>query len=235
LSGANYVITYLTRNPYFQKRIYEFFPNGNIAQTLLKILFRPLNEIIEEKNRFVSSHLNNSFFVSFHFRTEYEISLSEWKAYRECAIATVPHHLKGKEQWFVSTDSMESRQLVQDNLSEEILFYSPNEFVRGAFKKGLQQALIDILIAADADIIFTTPHSSFSNKIGFFAKTSQVFVVSDWNVPEADPHRNLTEILPLCYRFRSKEPCVWHGYQRTIHSIISKTSCFTPNMIGYFC
>jgi hypothetical protein len=52
---------------------------------------------------------------------------------------------------------------------------------------------------------------------------------------DSDPHKNFTLIAPHCYRFRSREPCSWHGPVQSFSSTIRAAKCFTPDMQLDYC
>jgi hypothetical protein len=105
----------------------------------------------------------------------------------------------------------------------------------GNYKEGLHQALIDILIASEGSHIFLTPFSSYSRMIALYAKTPHTYMVSDYGVPEQDPHRTLTPIMKHCYRFISKEDCVWHGHISSVSEALRSITCYNPSMIPDYC
>jgi hypothetical protein len=236
ISGSNYYATYLARNPFLQKRLESLFLDDDIYRPILFYLFRPLEQIVEMKNAFVKKHLSsNKFLVSFHIRSEYPISEDEWTAYRECATHVTPSLYENSVSWFVSTDSSASRKKVLSTLSKDVIFYSPDEFIVGGKKAGLVQALVDILIASEGNRIFLTPHSSFSKVISLYAKTPHVYMVSDFGIPEQDPHRVFTNISRNCFRFHRKEDCVWHGHLKTTQDMLTQVSCYNPGMKTDYC
>jgi hypothetical protein len=60
-------------------------------------------------------------------------------------------------------------------------------------------------------------------------------MVSDYGIPEQDPHRVFTNISRHCYRFLSKEDCVWHGHLHTTQEFLSQVSCYNAGMKTDYC
>jgi hypothetical protein len=230
LMGANYINTFLYVNPYLQEKMRELFLDDDLYRPIVHYLFRPLDKIIKLKNDFVSKQLSGkSHRVGFHFRNEYPINEIEWKAYKECAIAVTPDIYTKNSHWFVATDRLVPLEVIQQNLNQSITFYSPDSVT------SLEHALLDILIAADVDALFLTPHSSYSRMISVFAKTPHVYMVTDHGIPEQDPHATLTKIQDYCYRYLSKEECAWWAYDRPGQAELARVSCYHPGMKSDYC
>ena len=96
--------------------------------------------------------------------------------------------------WFVATDSENGRLWAETKLSRDIVLFSPERFVAGRYRDGLKQALVDILIASESDQLFLSPFSSYSRIIALYARTPHTYVVTDYVMPEQDPHRTLIGI-----------------------------------------
>lgn len=143
--------------------------------------------------------------------------------------------MKNKVVWFVATDSEKGRHWAQTKLSQDIHIFSPERFVVGSYKDGLKQALIDVLIASESDQLFLSPFSSYSRIIALYARTPYTYVVTDYVMPEQDPHRTLTQIGKHCYRFLSKEDCAWHGHIHSVAQDLTQISCYTPSMVPDYC
>jgi hypothetical protein len=236
VTGSNYINTYLYANPHLQEKMRSLFLDDDMYRPILFYLFRPQDHIIRQKEQFIQQHLGSKpYTIGFHIRTEYPITDVEWDAYRNCANQVTPKHLREDSQWFASTDTLPARSLIREKLQRNVTFYSPDTFIVGAFKAGLEQALVDILVTSESDQLFLTPHSSFSRVIAMYARTPRVYMVSDYGIPEQDPHRTFTPIAKLCYRFLRKEDCAWHGHRTSAQIELSKVSCFTPSMKSDFC
>lgn len=72
-SGANYINTYLFRNPFFQKKLNALFLDDDLYRPFLFWLFRPIPEVIQTKKNFLKN-LSSSYMLGFHIRTEFPIS-----------------------------------------------------------------------------------------------------------------------------------------------------------------
>jgi hypothetical protein len=72
-SGANYINTYLFRNPFFQKRLRTLFLDDDLYRPFLFWLFRPVPEVVQTKMDFLRN-LSGSYMLGFHIRTEFPIS-----------------------------------------------------------------------------------------------------------------------------------------------------------------
>ena len=113
--------------------------------------------------------------------------------------------------------------------------FSPERFVVGRYRDGLKQALVDILIASESDQLFLSPFSSYSSIIALYAHTPHTYVVTDYVMPEQDPHRTLTRVGKHCCRFMSKEDCAWHGHLHPVAQDLEHISCYTPSMVPDYC
>jgi len=244
IAGPYYVGNALFKNHHFFSEMTDWFHDDDIARPLLAFLFQPRKDILETALRFKDSLMQGrKVFVTYHIRSEFPVTDAEWQNYRNCAVAMLPNGVSKQDaRVFVATDSLKMRGTVQVQLAgsaggiDDPAFYMPEEFLVGRFKKGLQQALVDILIASFGDHIFLSPFSSFSRVIMLYSQTPNTFVVTDHIMPEADPHRNLQLVHGKhCFRFYVKEPCGWHGHLHPLNEMLRKTSCFTPNMLTTVC
>eukprot|EP00475_Leptophrys_vorax_P004384 TRINITY_DN12617_c0_g1_i1.p1 TRINITY_DN12617_c0_g1~~TRINITY_DN12617_c0_g1_i1.p1 ORF type:complete len:453 (+),score=92.81 TRINITY_DN12617_c0_g1_i1:140-1360(+) len=237
LSGSNYINTYLYANPFLQEKMQSLFLDDDLYRPILFYLFRPQDHIVQQKEKFIRENLGEKpYRIGFHIRTEYPITDVEWNAYKECAVQVTPKHLKKNESyWFASTDTLPARALIREKLRDDVVFYYPDKFIVGAYKAGLEQALVDILVTSESDQLFLTPHSSFSRVIAMYSRTPRVYLVTDYGIPEQDPHRTFTNISQHCYRLLSKEDCAWHGHRTSAQKELSKVSCYTPAMKSDFC
>jgi hypothetical protein len=72
-SGANYINTYLFRNPFFQKQLRALFLDDDLYRPFLFWLFRPVPEVVQTKIDFLRN-LSSSYMLGFHISTEFPIS-----------------------------------------------------------------------------------------------------------------------------------------------------------------
>mmetsp|Transcript_12893 Transcript_12893/g.16024 ORF Transcript_12893/g.16024 Transcript_12893/m.16024 type:complete len:363 (+) Transcript_12893:239-1327(+) len=256
LNGAHYIPTYIMQNPHYQQRMSELFYENDIARPILAYLFQPkhslLDRALKQRAELVGipsadfrknvPQKDRKHFITYHMRSEFPISPAETKAYRDCARDTTPKHKVNDAAVYVAADSMEFVKRFSNDLSVENgaisqpNFLSTTTFVKGGKKGGLELAFLDLLTASMGDAIFVSAFSSFSRTVILYSQTSSIYLVTDYVMPEQDPHFKVEKLSsPHCYRFYSKEPCAWHGHLKSCSQRLKETSCYTPNMQVQYC
>ena len=219
LKGAYYAGTLVSRNPRLKAELRRLFHDDDLARPLLAHLFQPRADLLRTamatadalRGAAAAPHM-----TTFHLRSEFPVSAEEWAALRRCSEAVLPLHVggAGRVARFAAADSMAMRGEAVERLGEGLGFYL-EDFQKGSRRAGLQEALVDLLVASLGDQVFLSPFSSFSRVIALYVATPEVFVVTDGVMPQRDPHHKLEALgVPLCYRFHSKEPAGTSGRGR---------------------
>mmetsp|Transcript_27257 Transcript_27257/g.85821 ORF Transcript_27257/g.85821 Transcript_27257/m.85821 type:complete len:545 (-) Transcript_27257:210-1844(-) len=247
--GAYYAGSVLQKNPYLQRELAELFHDDDYARPILAYVFQPRADIISQAQAFAAQTRGAApLFVTYHLRSEFPVSPPEWKGYRDCTRAVIPKFIPPSNHGtdvatFVATDSVPMRDEVTANLGtaagglKNPTYFSPDVFHKGSKRLGLQNALIDVLVASYGDHIFLSPFSSFSRMIMLYAPSRNVYLVTDNVMPERDPHFKLEAMdgIEHCYKFYSKEPCGWNGHLKSMTQRLKESSCWTPSMQIEYC
>lgn len=167
-----------------------------------------------------------------------QISADEYTSYMQCSLANIPHFVS-KENiiWFIATDSAMSRaESLKQFVDRQVVFYG-KEFLTGGSVEGLRQALVDILIASEAQQIYLSPWSSYGRMISLYNTDSPLYLVTDNVLPVADVHRTFSPVEEVkhCYHLLSREECPWFEIESHYSKEIKRVTCYNPAMTLDFC
>ena len=174
-STNQYVVPYMARNPTYHRAIRRLFPGeGGLFHPLAKFLFRPLPSLVKERDAFIEQQFRNRFVVGLQVRsgadfTDHFMSKNDWSLYGRCAQAAAPLINRSQLLLFVATDTQRGRMAAVEHLGplvgRENVIFGPGPFLLSNDARGVQMALLDLLLLAASHDRVTTAWSTF----GYFA------------------------------------------------------------------
>jgi hypothetical protein len=250
-----YLVPYMTSNPHYHKDLMELFNGPQLFPAVIRFLFRPRKQILKQRDDFVRKHFANRYVIGLQVRsggdfTDHFMSEHDWQLYRECALAATPETNRSNVLFFVATDTEKGREAAKRYLGAggktEVIF-GPSPFLLSNNPKGVQMALLDLLLLGSANDRVNTAWSSY----GYFSAGLggvPVNLVTDrvdkslWVAPPGQeqrfmgvPHKSDRRV--QCVRLRTVEPC-FHKYASwgAVEASCFKKEFFEREMLnGRYC
>lgn len=173
---GQYIVPYMQRNPHYARALASLFPSGihgGLFRPIALFLFRPLRSLLNQRDAFVKRHFApDDFIVGLQVRaggdfTGRAMSDADWDLYRDCGLAAAGAADAGRKKikFFVATDTVQGRERAKQALGADRVVFGPGEFLNSNNPRGVQMALLDLLILEQCDDRVTTAWSTF----GYFA------------------------------------------------------------------
>jgi hypothetical protein len=176
-----YLVPYFTTNPHHRPDLLQLFSaegadmtnrdeNGDVFTPAAHFLFRPLDMLLQMRDKYIAEHFDGRFVVGLQVRsggdfTDNFMSEKDWGLYKHCAESAAPASKGDKLKFFVATDTPRGRQAAIDVFGRDKVMFGPGEFLLSNHPRGVQMALLDLLLLAASDDRVTTAWSSY----GYFA------------------------------------------------------------------
>ncbi|KAJ9464293.1 putative fucosyltransferase 9 [Diplonema papillatum] len=260
LNMNQYMVPYVLQNPKYKEALRDIFPGLDLFTPIARFLFRPVAAIRSARDAFIREHFTpGRHVVGLQVRSGSDftanfMTASDWALYKSCGLepdrtssepppggeaagTSGKRMRKNNVLFFVATDTEQGREAASQNLGADVTF-GPGPFLRSNNPKGVQMALLDVLLLAEADSLVTTAWSSFgymaSGLRGGYNK-----IVSDYNAagavavaPEREqffmgvPHKSDKRV--ICAHPPTHQPC----FHKFANWGAREASCFQPDMIA---
>jgi hypothetical protein len=247
-----YLVPYFTTNPHYRDHLLDLFGSDDIFTPSAHFLFRPTDQLIHDRDAYVAQHFEGKFVVGLQVRsggdfTENFMNDHDWGLYQRCGESMVPKGSEAHLVYFVATDTAKGREAAKRILGKDRVMFGPGEFLLSNNPRGVQMALLDLLLLAASNDRVTTAWSSYGYFAAGFSGVEAGIVVDQVDpakyiaVPGAEqrfmgvPHKS--DKRRQCVRLPVHQPCFhkfasWGASQATCH----KWEWFDREMLnGRYC
>jgi hypothetical protein len=165
-----YIVPYMARNHNYQADLKALF-GDDLFFAVSRFLYRPIDKLRKELDVFLQSQrFGAQYVVGLQVRSGPDFTSNfmrdhAWGLYKDCGIASTPPSQRKNLKYFVATDTEEGREMAIKYLGKENVMFGPTEFLRSNHPRGVQMALLDLLILSECRDRVTTAWSSY----GYFA------------------------------------------------------------------
>jgi len=240
IGSHQYFLPALLHNPHYSALLKDWF-GDDIFGVLSSFLFRPVASIKAEVKRFYDEHLTQYRTLGIQVRTSW-VPNSELQALAGLATSCVKNwctenYNNGRPvRFFVATDSLDIRNELEQALEDadggssyedgRLLSYHPSVQTRET-TRGIQEALIDILLLSQCDDLITSSFSTFGYLASGFASKRPLILTpgpvagkSVWHYQGLQYSAQYAS-RTLCARLPTSQPC-YHAWDTVAHTSCSR-------------
>lgn len=207
---------YMYHNPHYETALLELANGVDVFHLVATFLFRAKKELLQERDQFIKQHFSG-WVVGLQVRTGHDFTDNfmkdeDWNLYKSCALQTAPDPQNVK--FFVATDTQKGRDVALRLFgSNNTLFFG--KFLLSNHPRGVQQALIDILLLAAANDRVHTAWSSYGyTAAGLAGKPAMLVTTKPGELHPAPGKEQLYMGIPhksdkrqQCIRLSTVNPC----------------------------
>jgi uncharacterized protein (DUF2384 family) len=165
-----YLVPYFTTNPQYRQALLDLFGGDDIFTPAAHFLFRPIDMLLKMRDDYRKQHFQGKFVVGLQVRsggdfTDNFMNEHDWSLYQRCGESMTPAALGPNLTYFIATDTARGREAAVKKFGADKVLFGPGEFLNSDHPRGVQMALLDLLLLAASDDRVTTAWSSY----GYFA------------------------------------------------------------------
>ena len=242
LNMNQYSVPYPSWNPHYRGAVKKLFPKGDVFTPLARFLFRPTNDLLSQKEKYIEDNFKGKTIIGMQVRSGQDFTSSfmtkkDWKLYEACGLSDVaPDTPEDDIRYFIATDTEKGREEAKKHLGEDKVIFGPGPFLRSNNPVGVQMALLDVLLLSESTELITTAWSSFGYMAaGLRGKPKKI--VSDFN-PKGHLPVSLSEeqfFMGIPHKSEKRLKCVTpSSHQPCFHKFANwgsrQSSCFVPEM-----
>ena len=249
-----YMVPFLAWNPHYRAALQGIFNSAEAASygeeydpvdiftPVSRFLFRPIPDLLAKKKQFMKRHFAGKRVVGMQVRsgndfTQNFMKAKDWKLYETCGEDDGGSDSGDDVVYFVATDTQEGRDAAAKSLQYGEVVFGPGPFLRSNNPKGVQMALLDVLLLAETDTLITTAWSSFGYMAAGLRGRPKIIVSDKKEGGEVAvqgsveqffmgvPHKS--DIRVFCARPPSHQPC----FHKFANWGSREASCFRKEMI----
>jgi len=250
ISGTFYFLPFLLNNPSFRDYFVDLAPRRNAVSLFVRHLFRPSQQVAQRKDR-VAQALglrDASFVLGLQIRNGDSqqkgysasqptgwVSREELRLVKRLAQELAPRHLQDRLVYLVAADTDKGLQISQQVLGSRI------RSARNEQSAEIAEAVVDILLLADADALILSYWSSFGELAWILGEHDHVHIVTDVGGNAAAPtcgnpqYINFANVNLVGHddaftaSLRVEGPATFSCAEYV--SFAQKLSCFEPSMV----
>uniref|UniRef100_A0A7S1IHW2 Uncharacterized protein n=1 Tax=Eutreptiella gymnastica TaxID=73025 RepID=A0A7S1IHW2_9EUGL len=228
-----YMVPYMFYNPHYHDDLVDIF-GDDIFHPITRMLFRPIQELIQARDAFVAQHFANSYVVGLQIRSGHDFTSNfmderAFRLYGDCAVNSTPVERRKDLKYFVATDTPQGRKAARQYLGDQVFFYK--DFQISNNPEGVQRALLDILLLAAAKDRVHTAWSSYGYTAAGMAGRPPNMVVDAPGSPLIAPAgqeqlymgvKHKSDRRVQCVRLPTHQPC----FHKFMSWGANKASCY---------